>query len=81
MTLIQRKLKYLQLMEEVFNTLLFRIFTYNKKMVMKKKEELIKLLEKVISIANLNLKYEMFDFEDFSYVIGDYKVELEELED
>ena len=68
-------------MEEVFNTLLFHTFTYNKKMVMKKKEELIKLLEKVISIANSNLKYEMFDFEDFSYVIGDYKVELEELED
>ena len=68
-------------MEEVFNTLLFRIFTYNKKMVMKKKEELIKLLEKVISIANSNIEYEMFDFEDFSYVIGDYKVELEELED
>ena len=68
-------------MEEVFNTLLFHTFTYNKKMVMKKKEELIQLLEKVISIANSNLKYEMFDFEDFSYVIGDYKVELEELED
>ena len=50
-------------------------------MVMKKKEELIKLLEKVISIANSNIEYEMFDFEDFSYVIGDYKVELEELED
>jgi hypothetical protein len=48
---------------------------------MKKKEELIKLLEKVISIADSNIEYEMFDFEDFSYVSGDYKVELEELED
>ena len=68
-------------MEEVFNTLLFRIFTYNKKMVMKKKEELIKLLEKVISIADSNIEYEMFDFEDFSYAIENYKDELEELED
>ena len=48
---------------------------------MKKKEELIKLLEKVISIADSNLSYEMFDFEDFSYVIEKYKDELEELED
>jgi hypothetical protein len=48
---------------------------------MKKKEELIELLKKVISIANSNLKYEMFDFEDFSYVIENYKDELEELED
>ena len=48
---------------------------------MKKKEELIKLLEKVISIADSNLKYEMFDFEDFSYVIEKYKDQIEELED
>ena len=48
---------------------------------MKKKEELIELLKKVISIADSNLKYEMFDFEDFSYVIENYKDELEELED
>jgi hydroxymethylpyrimidine pyrophosphatase-like HAD family hydrolase len=48
---------------------------------MKKKKELIELLEKVISIADSNLKYEMFDFEDFSYVIENYKDELEELED
>ena len=48
---------------------------------MKKKEELIKLLEKVISIADSNLKYEMFDFEDFSYVIEKYKDELVELDD
>ena len=50
-------------------------------MVMKKKEELIKLLEKVISIADSNIEYEMFDFEDFSYAIEKYKDELEELED
>ena len=48
---------------------------------MKKKEELIKLLEKVISIADSNLKYEMFDFEDFSYEIEKYKDQIEELED
>ena len=48
---------------------------------MKKKEELIKLLEKVISIADSNIEYEMFDFEDFSYTIEKYKDKLEELED
>ena len=48
---------------------------------MENKKELIKLLEKVISIADSNIEYEMFDFEDFSYVIEKYKDELEELED
>lgn len=47
---------------------------------MKKKEELIKLLAKVISIAESNLKCEMFDFEDFSYVIEKYKDQIEKLE-
>ena len=48
---------------------------------MKKKEELIKLLEQVCKISNLNIKFEMFDFEDFNYVIEDYLDQIKELED
>lgn len=48
---------------------------------MKKKKELIDLLEQVVKISNLNIKNEMFDFEDFEYVIEDYIDQIKELED
>jgi len=47
---------------------------------MKNKEELIQLLEKVISIADSNIENENFDFEDFGYVIERFKDELKEVE-
>jgi hypothetical protein len=49
-------------------------------MVMKKKEEMIKLLEQVMEIAYSNLENEFFDFEDFGYSIEKYKEAIEEVE-
>jgi hypothetical protein len=48
---------------------------------MKNKEKLIELLKQVIEISNKNIGNEMFDFEDFSYVIEDYLDQIKELED
>jgi hypothetical protein len=48
---------------------------------MKKKKELIDLLEQVVKISDLNIKNEMFDFEDFGYIIEDYIDQIKELED
>ena len=48
---------------------------------MKEKKELIDLLEQVIKISNLNIKNEVFDFEDFRYVIEDYLAQIKEIED
>ena len=47
---------------------------------MKKKEEMIKLLEQVMEIAYSNVKNEFFDFEDFGDLIEKYKEEIEEVE-
>ena len=48
---------------------------------MKKKKELIDFLEQVIKISNLNIKNEVFDFEDFGYVIEDYLDQIKEIEE
>lgn len=48
---------------------------------MKNKNELIELLEQVKIIAKSNIKYEMFDFEDFGYEIEDYIDQIKEIED
>jgi len=48
---------------------------------MKKKKELIDLLEQVVKISDLNIKNKMFDFEDFGYIIEDYIDQIKELED
>ena len=48
---------------------------------MKKKKELIDLLEQVIKISNLNIKNEEFDFEDFGYIIEDYLEQIKEIEE
>jgi hypothetical protein len=47
---------------------------------MKKKKELIELLNKVVEIAYLekNLDYEYFDFEDFGQVIESYIDEIKD---
>jgi hypothetical protein len=48
---------------------------------MKKKKELIDLLEQVQKIAKLNIRFEMFDFEDFGQVIEDYLDQIKEIEE